>query len=97
MVAVMPASIDNSGSLQLTDLTIYGAYFEPTVEILPSRTKGQYFTPLKTKLPSSTPYKHGWISWIEYEKNRVQKSVRPCFYCHREFSPLSLFTMAIAY
>jgi hypothetical protein len=74
MVAVMPASIDNSGSLQLTNLTIHGAYFEPTIEILPSQTKGQYFTPLKTKLPSFTPYKHGWISWIEYEKNQVQKS-----------------------
>jgi len=70
------------------------------VEILPSQTKGQYSILLKTKLSSSTPYKHGWISWTKYENNQVQKSPKissPYFYYHREFSPLSLFTMAIAY
>jgi len=41
-------------------------------EILPNRIKGQDLTPLKTKHPSSTPYKYGWISWLEHQQIQVQ-------------------------
>jgi len=44
----------NLGSLELLDLTVYGACFEQTVEIFSNQNKGQDFAQLKKKLPSST-------------------------------------------
>jgi len=47
----------NSGSLELSDLTVYDAYFEPTVRIFSNQIKGQKFFPMKIRLPSYIPYK----------------------------------------
>jgi len=35
--------------------------------------QGWNFSPVKTRLPFSNPYKYGWILWSEHEENRVQK------------------------
>jgi len=37
----------NLGSILLTNLTVHGTYFELTIGILPSRTKGQDVASLK--------------------------------------------------
>jgi len=36
--------VATSGSLELSDLTVNGAYFEPTVGILPNRINGCNFS-----------------------------------------------------
>jgi hypothetical protein len=64
----------NSYSLELSDLTVHGVYFEPTVEILPNRIKVRKFSPVKTRLPFSNPYKYGWIPWPKHEENWIKKS-----------------------
>jgi len=49
--------VATSGSLELSDLIIHGAFFELTVGILPNRINGYNFSLVWTKLPFSTSYK----------------------------------------
>jgi hypothetical protein len=61
--------VANSGSLGLSDLAVQGTYFEPMVWILPVKSRAGNFSPVKTKLPSSTAYKWRWISGPKSAKN----------------------------
>jgi hypothetical protein len=56
MVAARPKKA-NTGSLELLDLAVHGAYFEPTVRIISSRINDKKSSLVKTRLPSSIPYK----------------------------------------
>jgi len=56
----------NSGSLLLTNLTVHGTYFELTVGILPSRTKGQDVASLKKYLPP--PINRGGFHGLSMKK-----------------------------
>jgi hypothetical protein len=49
--------VANLGSLELSNLTVHGVYFESTVGILTNRIKGWNFSPVNTRLLSSSPYK----------------------------------------
>jgi hypothetical protein len=49
--------VANLGSLGLSDLAVQGTYFEPTVWILPIKSRAENFSPVKIRLPSSTAYK----------------------------------------
>ena len=64
--------VATSGSLGLSNLAVRGTHFEPTVWILPVKSRAEKFSLLKTRLPSSTSYKQGCISWPEAGENRVQ-------------------------
>jgi hypothetical protein len=57
------SKVDNSGSLELSDLTIHGAYFEPIVGIITNSwdpyqpNQGLKFFPWKDKITLFHPYK----------------------------------------
>ena len=56
MAAARPKKA-NPGSLELSDLAVHGAYFEPTVRIISSRINDKKSSLVKTRLPSSIHYK----------------------------------------
>jgi hypothetical protein len=84
----------NLGSLLLTNLTVHGTYFELTIGILPSRTKGQDVASLKKYLPP--PINRGGFHGLSMKKigSKVgQKSgFSPYFFSSsRHLSLLSLY------
>jgi hypothetical protein len=56
----------NLGSILLTNLTVHGTYFELTIGILPSRTKGQDVASLKKYLPP--PINRGGFHGLSMKK-----------------------------
>jgi len=62
------------------DLTTHDVHFEPTVEILPSQTKGHDLAPLKTKYPSSTYYEYGSISFLSEKEIGSKNQFTPLFF-----------------
>jgi len=84
----------NLGSLLLTNLTVHDTYFELTIGILPSRTKGQDVASLKKYLPP--PINRGGFHGLSMKKigSKVgQKSgFSPYFFSSsRHLSLLSLY------
>jgi len=47
--------VATSGSLGLSNLAVQGTQFEPMVWILRVKLRAENFSPVKTRLPSSTP------------------------------------------
>jgi len=77
--------VANSGSLGLSNLAVQGTHFELTVWILPVKSRAENFSPVKTRLPSSTPInRSGCHVWREKKiECKVDKN--------QPFSPIFIF------
>jgi len=89
----------NSSNLELSDLTVHGAYFEPTVGIVPNRIKGWNFF-LVDKI---TLFNLLWIrvdfmawAWRKLGPKSVKNQPLPSFSLPSRHYPLCLLSLTAA-